>query len=101
MHNSESALKNEKQKRHYDFVIQMDHQVSVKGPDLIIIIIKKKRTCSIVNFAVSVDYKVKLKEWEKRDKYLDLPRELKKLRNMKVKIIPVVIGALGSVTKRL
>ena len=42
---------------------------------------------------------MKLKEYEKRDKYLDLARELKKLWNMKVTIIPIVIGAFGTVTK--
>ena len=44
---------------------------------------------------------VKLKESEKRGKYLDLARELKKLWNMKVMVIPVVIGVLGTVTKGL
>ena len=33
------------------------------------------------------------------DKYLDFARELKKLWNMQVIIIPVVIGAFGIVTK--
>ena len=33
------------------------------------------------------------------NKYLDLARELKKLWNMKVTIIPIVIGAFGTVTK--
>ena len=37
----------------------------------------------------------------KKDKYLDLARELKKLWNMKVTIIPIVIGAFGTVTKGL
>ena len=42
------------------------------------------------------------KECEKRDKYLNLARELKKkLWNMKVSIIPIVIGAFGTVTKGL
>ena len=37
---------------------------------------------------------------EKRDKYLDLARELKKkLWIMKVTIIPIVIGSFGMVTK--
>ena len=45
------------------------------------------------------DQRVKLKESEKRDKYLDLARELKKLWNMKV--IPIVIGALGTISKGL
>ena len=35
------------------------------------------------------------------DKYLDLARELKKLCNMQVTIIPIVIGAFGTVIKGL
>ena len=35
------------------------------------------------------------------NKYLDLARELKKLWNMKVTIIPIVIGAFGPLTKGL
>ena len=62
---------------------------------------KKKRTRRIVNFAVPAEHRVKLKECEKRDKYLDLVRESKKLWNVKVAIIPIVIGALSTVTKWL
>ena len=39
---------------------------------------KKKRTCKIVDFAGPADYWIILKECKKRDKYLDLARELKK-----------------------
>ena len=39
---------------------------------------QKKRTCRIVDFAVLVDLWVKFKENQKRDKYLDLARKLKK-----------------------
>ena len=35
------------------------------------------------------------------DKYLDLARELNKLWNMKVKVIPIVVGALETVQKKL
>ena len=52
-----------------------------------------------MDFNVSVDHREKLKESEKKDKYLDLARELKKLWNTKVTFIPIVIGALGTVTK--
>ena len=38
---------------------------------------------------------------KKRDKYLDHARELEKLWNMKVMIVPVVIGAFGTITKGL
>ena len=47
------------------------------------------------------DHGVKLKVSEKRDKYQDLNRELriKKLWNMKVTMMPFVIGSLGTITK--
>ena len=55
-----------------------------------------------MDFAVPADHRAKLKESEKRDKYLDFAKELKqKLWNIKVTMIPIVIGALGTVTKRL
>ena len=62
---------------------------------------QKKRTWKIVDFAVPADHRIKLKECEKKEKYLDLARELKKLWNMQVTIIPIVIGAFGTVTKGL
>ena len=85
----------------WDFDVQMDHLISVRRPDLIIIDKKKKKICKIVDFAVPADHRIKLKECEKKDKYLDLARELKKLWNMKVTIIPIVIGAFGTVTNGL
>ena len=78
----------------------MDHLIMARQSDLIIIN-KKKRTCKIVDFAVSADHRIKLEENEKKSKYLDLARELKKLWNMKVTIIPVVIGAFVTDTKGL
>ena len=73
-----------------------DHLISARIPDLIITKKKKKKkkkTCEIADFAVSADHKIKLKENEKKDKYLELARELIKLWNIKVTIVPVVIGA--------
>ena len=61
---------------------------------------KRKRTNRSVNFAILADHRVKLKESERKDKYLDLARELhKKLWNMKVTFIQILIGALVTVTK--
>ena len=54
-----------------------------------------------MDFAVLADHWVKLRESEKGDKYLDLARELKKLWDIKLTVIPVVIGTLGTVTKGL
>ena len=62
---------------------------------------QKKRTCKIVDFAVPAEHRIKLKECEKKDKCLDLARELKKLWNMQVTIMLIVIGAFGTVTNGL
>ena len=54
-----------------------------------------------MDFANTGDHRVKLKENESRDKYLDLTKELKKLWNMRVKLMPIVIDSLGTITKGL
>ena len=54
-----------------------------------------------MDFAVPVDHRIKLNESEKTDKYLDLARKLKTLWDMKVSVIPIVIGFLGTVIKGL
>ena len=60
------------------------------------------RTFKIVDFTVPADHRMKLKESEKKDKYQNLARELKKkLWNMEVIIILIVISAFGTVTKGL
>ena len=97
MHNPESFLENKTPKLLWDFGIQTDYLISARQPDLVIINMKKK-TCRIVDFVVPADHRVKLKESEKKNKYLDLARGLKKPWNMKVMFIPIVIGALGTVT---
>ena len=40
------------------------------------------RICKIVDFAVPADHRINLKKSEKKDKYLDLAKELKKLWNI-------------------
>ena len=87
MHNREFVLENETHKILWNFKTRRDHLISASRPDLVIIKNNnnnnnnnnnKKRTCRIVDFAVPADHRVKLKESEKIDKYLDLARELKK-----------------------
>ena len=100
MHNPAPILENDMHKLLWDFNIQTDHLIPARRPDLIIIN-KKKKICKIVDFAVPADPRIILKESEKIDKYLDLARELKRLWNMKVTIVSIVIGALGTITKGL
>ena len=100
MHNPALVLENDTHKLLWDFNIQTDHLIPDRRPDLIIIN-KKKRICKIVDFAVPVDQRINLKECEKKDKYVDLAREFKKLWNMKVTIVPIVIGAFSAINKGL
>ena len=96
MHNPALVLENETYKLLWDFDVPNLSQKTWPYNNQ-----QKKRICKIVDFAVPVDHRIKLKECEKKDKYFDLARELKKLWNMKVTIILIVIGALGTVTKGL
>ena len=98
MHNLAPVLENNTYKLLWDFDIHTDHLIRARRPSLIIIN-KKKRTCKIVDFAVPADHRIKLKECEKKDKYLDLVRELKRLWNILETIISIVIGAFDTVTK--
>ena len=82
MHNPAPVLENDTHKLLWDFNIQTYHLIPARRPNLIIIKKKKKRICKIVDFAVLAEIRITLKEYEKKDKYLDLARELKKLWNM-------------------
>ncbi len=50
---------------------------------------------------MSGDIRVAKKETEKIQKNQDLARELRKILQMKVKVVPVVVGALGTILKAL
>ena len=100
MHNPAPVLENDTHKLLWDFNMQTDSQIPARRPDLIIIN-RKKRICKFVDFAIPADHRINLKECEKKDKYIDLGRELKRLWNMKVTIAPIVIGALSTITKGL
>ena len=78
MHDSAPVFENDTHKLLWDLDIQMDHLISARRLDWMIIN-KKKRTCKITDFAVLADHRIKLKECEKKDKYFNLARELKKL----------------------
>ena len=80
--------------------IQTDHIIEARRLDMVVID-KAKNHCQIIDFAVPYDSRVEQKELEKKEKYQDLARELKKIWNMKATVTPVVIGALGAIPKKL
>ena len=78
----------------------MDHPVQDRRLNQVLTN-KKKRTCHILKIAVSAEHKLEEKEGEKLDKYLDLAKELKKLWNIMVTVIPIIVGGLRTVPKNL
>ena len=76
--------------------MQTLHQIPPRRSDLVIIL-KKERTCRLVDFTVPVDKSLKIKENEKIQKYLDLVREFKNVRNMRLTVIPIIIDSLGTI----
>ena len=54
-----------------------------------------------MDFAVPAEDRVKEKEGEKPNEYLDFAKVLKNLTNMKVTVIPIVVGALGKVPNNI
>ena len=84
----------------WDLIVQTDHETYGRRPD-IIEVQKDKNLCQIINFACPYDGKVNTKELEKIEHYQDLAQELRKIWNMKVKVIPLVMGALGTTSIKL
>ena len=78
MHKSAPVLENDTHKLLWDFNIQTDPLISAKKTIPFNNQLKKKRICKTVDFAVPADHRIKLKECEKKDKFPDLARELKK-----------------------
>ena len=76
MHKPDSITDNERQKILLDLEIQTYHPILARWPDLVLIN-KKKIICHLVDFAVPVDHRGKMKESKKKDKYLELAKEQK------------------------
>ena len=76
----------------WDFTIQTDREIYYRRPDIVIQKKKAKET-------ITVDFLQK--ETEKCEKYQDLAREIHRIWKSRTKVVPVVVGALGSVSKKL
>ena len=89
-------MENENAKILWDMMIQTDHVITARRPD---IVVKDKLLDHtwLIDVAVPGDGRVKEKEREKVEKYQDLARELRKLWSTSVNVVPIVIGALGAV----
>ena len=100
-HKPESVIETEHHKILWDFPIQTDHRLEHNKPD-IVVVDKVERSCLVIDIACPFDTSIDQKEQEKIEKYQDLKREIKRLWNLrKVKVVPIVVGALGTVGRNL
>jgi len=78
--------------------VQTDRTIPNNKPD-IKISDNEKGTCALIDVAISGDRNVIKKEADKILKYIDLTIEIERLWNVKTKVIPVIIGATGTISK--
>ena len=74
--------------------------IPARRPDLVIVD-KTAKQALIVDVAVPNDTHINEKEREKIEKYQDLRLEIQRMWDVKAKVVPVVVGALGAVTNNL
>ena len=96
-HKPEGVIENDHVNLLWDFNIQTSTYIQARRPD-VVVVDRNKKTCNIINIGVPGDAGIVEKEKENVEKYQDLRREVAWLWNVKAKVVPTVIGALGAVT---
>ena len=93
-------MENERCKILWDTTIQCDHVIKGRRPD---VVVEKENNKAIIVYTASPwDHRVYEKKGEYIEKYLDLKREIGKLWGIRrLKVVPIVVGAIGVVSKRL
>ena len=99
-HEPSKITQNEKIKILYDWNIYTDKKIKHRRPDLVVVNKEEGKTL-LIDVACPMDHNIQSKEKEKVDHYLELKFELERLWNTKIEIVPIIIGALGSVTENL
>ena len=100
-HAPEGVVENEEVKILWEVIIQCVREIKARKPD-IVLMNKNKRNCAKIDIAMSGDMRVSKKENEKTERHQELKREIRRMWNIRsIKVIPVVVGALGSTSKKL
>lgn len=95
-HEPEGVVENERVKILWDFMIQCDRDIEHRRPD-IVVVNKEANTCQLIDVACPSDTNLVNKRNEKLRKYKDLRLEVARLWDKRTSIVPVIIGALGSI----
>ena len=93
----ESVVENKNFKILWDFIIQCDHMIGD-----IVVVDKVKKETMIIDVAIPGHTRLCDKKREKIEKYSLLKDKIGRLWQMKkVVVIPIVVGALGTITTKL
>ena len=82
--------------RPIETTIKLEHN----RPD-VVILNREDNEWTIVEFSVPWDKNVLLKEEEKVSKYIPLAKEIRKVHRVSTKIVPIILGSLGTITNQL
>ena len=99
-HEPEKVAEKDSLKILWDVTIQTDHVIEVRRPDTVLID-EASNECKIISFACPSDSRIEKREKDKMKGYNNLKIEWKKIWDMPVKIIPAIVGALGTTPKEL
>ena len=99
-HQPDPVIENEQVKLLWDHAIRTDRVIRAHRPDLALID-KINRRVSLIDVSVPWDSRVEEKEREKLDKYQDLKMELQRIWEIPVEVVPIIIGALGTIPSSL
>jgi hypothetical protein len=78
--------------------IQTDRTIPNNKPDIVLHDYEKE-TCMLLDVAIPGDRNVIQKEDEKILKYKDITIEIQRIRNVKTRVIPVIIATTGTISK--
>ena len=66
-----------------------------------VVVDKKDRSSKIIDFTFPGDGRIEEKDKDKIEKYQNLGRELQKIWNVKLTMIPLVVGSVGAIPEQL
>ena len=82
----------------WDRSVETPKKLDHNKPD-VVLIDRVNKSWIVIDFSVPIDQNVVSKEEEKISHYSNLCSEIRKLHNVKTTIVPLVIGALGVISK--
>ena len=82
----------------WDMAVHTDRTITANRPDIIVKELTNF-TCKLINMTIPSDRNTALKETEKKSKCKDLELEIQRMWHVKTEVVPVVVGALGTIKK--